>query len=132
MIVDSSALIAIWRLENDAQLYTKKLEEARTALLSVSNYLEIAMVVEAQRDPIETRRLDAFLKKARIIFEPVTLKQIEIARAAWRDFGRGSGHPAKLNYGDCFAYALAKDKDMPLLYKGSDFGHTDIVSALDS
>jgi len=75
-------------------------------------------------------RFDEFFKEANISVEPVTLEQARLAREAYRDFGKGSGHPAKLNFGDCFAYALAKATGEPLLFKGDDFIHTDISSAL--
>jgi ribonuclease VapC len=79
---------------------------------------------------IATRRFDDFITEANIIIEPVTEIQARFARDAYRDFGNGSGHPAKLNFGDCFAYALAKTSGEPLLFKGNHFVHTDIVSAL--
>jgi ribonuclease VapC len=85
-------------------------------------------VIDASRDPIATRRFDDFIKAANISIEPVTATQAQIARGAYRDFGKGSGHPAKLNFGDCFAYALAKESCEPLLFKGGNFAHTDIAS----
>ena len=86
------------------------------------------LVIDASRDPIATRRFDDFIKAANISIEPVTATQAQIARGAYRDFGKGSGHPAKLNFGDCFAYALAKESGEPLLFKGGDFAYTDIAS----
>ena len=86
------------------------------------------LVIDASRDPIATQRFDDFIKAANISIEPVTATQAQIARGAYRDFGKGSGHPAKLNFGDCFAYALAKESGEPLLFKGGDFAHTDIAS----
>jgi ribonuclease VapC len=86
-------------------------------------------VIDASRDPIATRRFDDFIREANISIEPVTEFQAQIARDVYRDFGKGSGHPAKLNFGDCFAYALAKESGETLLFKGSDFSHTDIVAA---
>jgi ribonuclease VapC len=73
--------------------------------------------------------LDDLIERSGIVIEPVTAEQAKIARLAYRDFGKGSGHPAALNFGDCFSYALARDKREPLLWKGDDFGHTDIRSA---
>ena len=96
--------------------------------VSAVNFVESAAVIDASRDPIATRRFDDFIREAGISIEPVTKVQAQIARDAYRDFGRGSGHPAKLNFGDCFAYALAKESGEPLLFKGDDFAHTDIVA----
>ncbi len=99
--------------------------------MSAANYLESGIVTDRADDPRLGRKLDALLVEAAITIEPVTPEQARIARAAHRDFGRGSGSPARLNFGDCFAYALAIDRNEPLLYKGDDFGHTDVRSALD-
>ena len=82
------------------------------------------------RDPVAGQRFDDLLREARIVVEPITEPQARIAREAYRDFGRGSGHPARLNFGDCFAYALARATGEPLLFKGNDFVHTDIAPAL--
>ena len=97
--------------------------------ISAANYLEAAIVVDANRNPLLSRRLDDLIVQTEILAEPVTLEQAKIARAAYRDFGRGSGHPAQLNFGDCFAYALAKSMREPLLFKGDDFSHTDVAIA---
>ena len=130
MIVDTSALIAILRAEPDAATMARALVEADAARLSAANFVEAAAVIDAGRDPIASRRYDDLLREAGIILEPVTEVQARLARQAYRDFGKGSGHPAQLNFGDCFAYALAKDANEPLLYKGTDFAATDIASAL--
>ncbi len=130
MIVDSSALAAILKQEPKwedlLQALTAELSVKR---LSAANYLETAIVVDANRSPLLSRRLDALLADTDVTVEPVTREQAEIARAAYRDFGKGSGHPASLNFGDCFAYALAKDKREPLLFKGDDFSRTDVEVA---
>jgi ribonuclease VapC len=84
--------------------------------------------MDGSRDPVVSRRFDEFVATAELVVEPVTERQVAIARLAYRDFGRGSGHPARLNFGDCFAYALATDTGEPLLFKGDDFGHTDLAS----
>jgi ribonuclease VapC len=97
--------------------------------MSAANFVETALVIDGSRDPIASRRFDELVKEARIAIEPVTEAQARIAREAYRDFGKGSGHPAKLNFGDCFAYALAKTSGEPLLFKGDDFIHTDIIPA---
>ncbi|MBJ7608149.1 MAG: type II toxin-antitoxin system VapC family toxin [Candidatus Dormibacteraeota bacterium] len=130
MIVDTSALIAILRDEADADSFMDALSRGSAPLISAGTYLETAIVVDSNRDPVLSRRLDDLLAVARITVEPATRKQVEIAHQAYRDFGKGSGHPAGLNFGDCFAYALARDTGEPLLFKGSDFGHTDVASAL--
>ena len=95
--------------------------------VSAVNFVEAAVVIDASRDPVATRRFDDFMREADISVEPVTKGQAQIARDAYRDFGKGSGHPAQLNFGDCFAYALARDTGEPLLFIGEDFVHTDIV-----
>jgi ribonuclease VapC len=129
MIVDTSALIAILRDERDAMSYAKAIAEAATRRISAASYVETAAVIDGSRDPIASRRLDDLLREARFVIEPVTEAQARIAREAYRDFGRGSGHPARLNFGDCFAYALAKAMNEPLLFKGDDFIHTDLTPA---
>lgn len=130
MIVDSSALVAILRGEADLLTYTDAIEAASVRRISAASYVEAAAVIDTSGDPVASRRLDELLREARIIVEPVTEAQARIAREAYRDFGRGSRHPARLNFGDCFAYALAKSVNEPLLFKGDDFGLTDIESAL--
>ena len=131
MIVDSSALIAILRAEADAAAYTEAIERAEACRISAATLLETAIVVDGSRDPILSRRLDDLLIEAAIGIEPFTEPQAHIARQAYRDYGRGSGHPARLNFGDCFAYALARTTGEPLLFKGEDFRHTDIAPALE-
>jgi ribonuclease VapC len=128
MIVDSSALIAILRDEPDAETYAVAMERTPIRRISAAIYLETAVVIDAVRDPIASRRFDELVMVAELVIEPVTEHQVRIAREAYRDFGKGSGHPAALNFGDCFAYALAKDKAEPLLFKGGDFGHTDVAA----
>lgn len=98
--------------------------------MSAVNWVESAVVINGDRDPANRRALDAFIAEAGIDVVPVSLEQAQLARAAYRDFGKGSGHPARLNFGDCFAYALAQWLREPLLYKGEDFGYTDVRSAL--
>jgi len=128
VIIDTSAIIAVLRGEPDASTFARAIADATIRRVSTVNFVESAVVIDASKDPIASRRFDEFVKEANISVEPVTADQAQIARAAYRDFGRGSGHPAKLNFGDCFAYALAKSFGEPLLFKGSDFAHTDIVS----
>jgi ribonuclease VapC len=126
LIVDASALIALLRGEEDAPRFARALaSRAEPKRLSAASFLEAAIVIDGSRDPIASRRLDELIAKAGIEIEPVTAEQAEIARAAYRDFGKG-GHPAGLNFGDCFAYALAKATGEPLLFKGADFARTDV------
>ncbi len=129
MIIDTSALIAILRDEPEANACARAIEHSSIRRISAANFVEAAAIIDASRDPIASRRFDDLINEARIIIEPVTEAQARIAREAYRDFGKGSGHPAKLNFGDCFAYALAKNSAEPLLFKGSDFAQTDIMPA---
>ena len=108
----------------------KAIADASSRRVSAVNYVEAAVVIDASGDPIASRRVDEFFKIAQILIQAVTQTHAQIARDAYRDFGKGSGHPAKLNFGDCFAYALAKSSGEPLLFKGNDFMHTDITSVL--
>jgi ribonuclease VapC len=130
MIVDSSALLAILQEEADCEIYAAALSSADVARISAATYFETSIVVDGKRNPHFSRRFDDLLRDSAITIEPVTEAQARIAREAYRDYGRGSGHPAGLNFGDCFAYALARDKREPLLFKGTDFAQTDIRSAL--
>ena len=98
--------------------------------MSTGNYLETAIVVDSTRDPIAIRKFDALIKEAGIEILPVDSKQVDVARAVYRDYGKGSGHPARLNFGDVFAYALAATTRRKLICKGDDFIETDI-SILD-
>ena len=127
MIVDSSALLAILRDEPEAAACAQRIEEATSRRISAANFLETAIVIDGSRDPIASRRFDDLVREAHLAVEAVTEVQAKIAREAYRDFGKGSGHPAQLNFGDCLAYALAKTAGEPLLYKGDDFRHTDIA-----
>ncbi len=130
MIVDTSALVAVLRREPEASAFAYAMQAAETLRLSAATYVEASVVIDGERKEASTRWLDAFLSEGAFIIEPVTVEQARIARAAYRDFGRGSGHPARLNFGDCFAYALARALDEPLLFKGEDFAHTDVKRAL--
>ncbi|ABM12006.1 MULTISPECIES: type II toxin-antitoxin system VapC family toxin [Mycolicibacterium] len=131
MIADSSAIIAILRDEDDAVDYARALAAADVRRLSAASYLECGIVLDAQRDPVVSRALDELIDEAAMTIEPVTERQAKLARRAYADFGKGSGHPAGLNFGDCLSYALALDRREPLLWKGNDFGHTGIASALE-
>lgn len=125
MIVDTSALVAILCREPEAASFVQLIHDAESCRISVANHLELAMVIECQLGPDGLRQADAFLRRAGIVVEPVTVEHGELARQAFLDFGKGR-HQAGLNFGDCFAYALAKATGEPLLFKGDDFGRTDI------
>jgi ribonuclease VapC len=125
VILDSSAVVAILRAEPDAAAMARTMDGAGACGISAVSYMEAAIVIDSSRDPVASRRFDDFFREAEIVIEPVTLRQAKIAREAYRDFGKGR-HRAGLNFGDCFAYALAKEKGESLLFKGDDFRHTDI------
>jgi ribonuclease VapC len=129
VIVDSSAILAIVLREPDQERFVDAIVEADLCRMSVSNWFEASMVVDRRGTTEAINRLDDFMQRARIQVMPVSVSQGEIARRAWRTYGRGA-HPARLNYGDCFAYALAKETREPLLFKGNDFAQTDIEPAL--
>ncbi|MEX1172798.1 MAG: type II toxin-antitoxin system VapC family toxin [Chloroflexota bacterium] len=126
MIIDTAALVAIINAEPDEAAFREALASSPVNRISAATYLEVAIVIDRQRDPLLSRRLDELLSEALVVTEPVTASQARIAREAYRDFGKGSGSPANLNFGDCFAYALSREMDEPLLFKGEDFVHTDI------
>ena len=128
MIVDSSAIIAILRNEPDAPAMIEALQEALVRRISAFTYVEAAVVADNDRNPLLSRRFDGLVRDAQLVVEPVTPRQAELAREAYRDFGKGR-HKAGLNLGDCFPYALAKEMDEPLLFKGDDFCHTDVEGA---
>lgn len=128
MIVDSSALLAVLYREQDAERYEKAIASAAYPRMSVANVLETSIVLEGRGGEAAGHELDLFLRDAEIELAPVGLDHLEAARRAWRRFGKGN-HPASLNFGDCFAYALADLMDEPLLFKGEDFAQTDIEAA---
>jgi ribonuclease VapC len=130
VIVDSSALVAVLMREDGFESFAQALSTIKPARMSAAAYLETGIVIDARRSPLLSRRIDDLIMRASIIIEPVTESQAHIAREAYRDYGKRSGHPAGLNFGDCFAYALAREKREPLLFKGTDFDKTDIRSAL--
>ncbi len=128
MIVDSSAILAILFEEPDAERFEDAIADAWPRRMSAVALLEAAMVVEGRGGAGAGDALDALLKRAKIKLEPVTQEHVDVARQAWRRFGKGN-HPAALNFGDCFAYALAEVTGEPLLFKGEDFALTDIEAA---
>jgi ribonuclease VapC len=130
MILDTSVIVAILKNEPEAASFSVILQAADVVRISSANYFESSLVVDGFKNPKLSVELDEMMERAKVIIEPVTHDQARIARQAYRDFGKGSGHPAGLNFGDCFSYALARDKREPILYKGNDFVHTDLRSAL--
>ena len=129
MIVDTSALLAVLFDEPDAGRFLDAILEAERPRMSLANWLEAAMVVESKGGRLAGLRFDEFVRAAGIEVAPVTLEQAEAARTAWRYFGLHK-HTARLNFGDCFAYAMAKTERETLLYKGEDFARTDVEPAL--
>jgi len=129
MIIDTSAIIAILFSEDDAEVYAKAITRADSCRISAATFVETAIVVEAQTKNNGGRQLDAFMRRAGITIEPVTEEHAHMARQAFIDFGKGR-HPAGLNYGDCFSYALSRATREPLLFKGRDFAKTDLGAAL--
>ena len=130
MIVDASALLAIVRGEPLAPRCFQALLGSPLSRISAANWFEAALVVDGLRDPEANRDFEELVEGFAIVIEPVTVNQVRLARDAYRRFGRGRGHPARLNFGDCFAYALAKESDEPLLFVGQDFAQTDLRSVL--
>ncbi|MGE0496117.1 MAG: type II toxin-antitoxin system VapC family toxin [Vulcanimicrobiota bacterium] len=128
MILDTSALVAILYKEPERDEFLKLIHGADECLMSVANFLELSMVVERQLGPDAARQVDTFLRRAGVTLAPVTVQQAHLARQAFLDYGSGR-HAAGLNFGDCFAYALAREKGHPLLSKGDDFSQTDLTSA---
>ncbi len=128
MIIDTSAIIAILFDEDDAKTYADAISAAETCRASAATFVEASIVIETQTKSSGSRQLDAFFRRAGIAIEPVTEEQAHLARQAFTDYGKGR-HPAGLNYGDCFSYALAKATGEPLLFKGKDFAKTDLIAA---
>lgn len=130
MILDTSAVVAILQDEAESELFKEIISLNKPVRLSAGSYVELGVVGLRARSPTIEHAIDDFVSRTELIIEPVTERQARIAREAYRDYGKGSGHAAGLNFGDCFAYALARDLGEPLLYKGTDFAETDVRSAL--
>lgn len=126
MIVDTSALVAIVHDEPEAPAFKALIARAPIVRVSAATYLEAGVVVDRASDPRLSSALDVLLASGGIVVEAFTVRQATLARDAYQRFGKGSGHPARLNMGDCFSYALARDLGEPLLFKGADFALTDI------
>lgn len=129
MIVDSSAIVAIHEDEPEGGALLDLLHKDPRSRISAATYVECAIVLDNLPSVLTESRLDQLLEAADIEVVPFTPEQARAARRAHHRFGRGSGHPAKLNLGDCFAYALAIAEDEPLLFNGNDFTHTDVRDA---
>jgi len=130
VIIDSSAIVAMLKLEPEAATFLDAIISEANAVMSAGSYVETGIVIDGMRNPALSGNLDQLLQELEIDIEPVTVSQARIARQAYRDFGKGSGPPARLNYGDCFAYALAIERGKPLLFKGDDFAHAGVERAL--
>ncbi len=128
MVIDSSALLAIALDERDREMYLAKINLDARPIIAAANYVESAIVVTARRGPVAAARLRLLLDEAGIEIAPVDEQLAQAAIEAFDRFGKGR-HPAGLNFGDCFAYALAAMTGEPLLYKGDDFAKTDIAAA---
>lgn len=128
MVVDTSAVLAILQVEAEAESFAALIEEAETCLISSVSVLEAGIITEARKGKHGTRELDAFLHAARLTIQPFDAEQADLARDAYRRYGKGY-HEAALNLGDCAAYALSRLSGEPLLFKGEDFPHTDVASA---
>jgi ribonuclease VapC len=129
MVVDTSALIALLNMEPESARLAVALESDATRLVSAATVVEAGLVIESRFGPVGGRELDLLIAKAGLSIEPVTADQADVAREAWRRYGKGR-HSAGLNFGDCFSYALAKVTGEPLLFKGDDFTHTDVTAIL--
>ncbi len=131
MIIDSSVLIAILKAEEGfEELIATIVSDRKPSSISAASYVEVSILIDRVGDPVLSGRLDQLIHDLVIVVQPVSTTQAQIARQAYRDFGKGSGHPAQLNFGDCFSYALAKESREPLLFKGNDFSHTDLQLAV--
>jgi ribonuclease VapC len=128
MILDTSALLAVLLNEPEASLFALAIENASVVRISAASYVEAAIYVDRNGDEVRRAMLDTFLGEFSIRTEPVTAEQALLARQAFVLFGKGR-HRAGLNFGDCFSYALAKAYREPLLFKGGDFGYTDLEVA---
>lgn len=126
MIVDTSALVAVHEGDPEGAEYLETMRHEDGLKVSAGTLLEASIVLDARQPGRTSRRLDRLVADLKIETVPFDAEQVRAARAAYRDFGRRSGHPARLNLGDCFAYALASLTGEPLLFKGDDFGHTDV------
>jgi ribonuclease VapC len=126
MVIDTSALVCILQGEPEGRSFNEAIEAAPSRSMSAATFVEVSIVLEARHGAAGVRELDAFLERAEIGLVEFDLDQARLARDAFRRFGKGR-HPAGLNYGDCFSYALSMALSEPLLYKGNDFARTDVL-----
>jgi ribonuclease VapC len=129
MVIDTSAIVAILFGEAEAEAFAEAIEATPVRLMSVASALEATIVIESELGAEGGRELEAMLQTAGISIDPVTTEQLAAARHAFRNFGKGR-HPAALNFGDCFSYALSRTTGEPLLFKGDDFARTDVDRVL--
>ena len=129
MVLDTSALLAVLLDEPERRAFNEAIEAADRRWLSAASFVEASMLLESRRGSLGVAALDVYLAKAGIVVQPVDRAQAEAARDAFRRYGKGR-HPAGLNFGDCFAYALARTLAEPLLFKGTDFSQTDVMPAV--
>jgi len=129
MVIDTSALVAILQDEPERQTFNELIGTAPSCCLSTASFVELSMIIESRFGPDGIRDLDLYMSKAGIRLIPVDEEQAILARKSFRDYGKGR-HPAGLNFGDCFSYALAKSRGEPMLFKGEDFSKTDVVPAI--
>jgi ribonuclease VapC len=125
MVLDTSAIIAVLFDEPDAEVLERRIVDDSVRLVSAASVVEATIIIESRLGDTGGREFDLWLQRASIEIVPVDLEQTEMARRGWRRFGKGR-HPARLNYGDCFSYALAVTRDEPLLFKSNDFARTDV------
>lgn len=128
IVVDTSIVVAIMRAEKDTPKWVDILDHTRKSIMSVVSYVEATMVIAGRRADADPSQIGDFLRTMQIEVAPVSLEQGAAAIASFMQFGKGR-HPARLNFADCFSYALAKSRGLPLLFKGDDFAKTDIVPA---
>ena len=128
MVIDTSAILAILQDEPERRALNVAIESADTRTMSAATFVETSMIVESRYGTAGTKGLDLFLAKAEVTLAPVDVEQAHLARDAFRKYGKGR-HRAGLNLGDCFSYALARSLNEPLLFKGDDFGGTDVFTA---
>ncbi|MEC5289598.1 type II toxin-antitoxin system VapC family toxin [Aurantimonas sp. C2-6-R+9] len=130
IVVDSSAIVAVTNAEPEAERITRLIVNDDEVSISAATFVETAIVIRSQHGSQGVRRLHEMMEDMVLRTHPFNVRQADLAIEAYRRFGRGSGSPARLNFGDCFSYALARSLDAPLLFKGDDFFHTDIEPAL--